>query len=331
VLTLVVSDEENEYEAKLGTDGSFAIELAPGTYRLHAERGESAATLDAVTVAAEEDKEVILQLTAGASIKGTLHPPDDEKDDEGDNSKVEELTVHFEIRLSGESEWSESEGTTIKDNHFAVTGLDAGKRYDLFLTADGFRPVELTGIPAPSDGLFVNLVRLARLRGGFGIARGEKCPISEVTITANSDEQPQVVYMDHFCRFQMDRLPPANRVRVQVSEEDWQFDMLVDIPPYGDPPFLCLRSLCREPAPDELSALEISLVDSPDQSFVATIVYDHIGIRTQAGTGGIAQASEIPSGKTALVNVFARSCQPMERTLVLQAGVNRLTMTCQKR
>jgi hypothetical protein len=329
-LTLVVSDEEDEFEATIEPDGSFAVELAPGTYHLHAQLEKMTATLEAVTVAAEEDKEVVLQLTAGVSIKGTLRPPNDEKDD-GDDSRVEEINLHFEIRLSGESEWSESEGTTIKDNQFTVTGLDAGKRYDLFLTAEGFRPVELKGVPAPSDGLVVDLVRLAQLRGGFGIARGEECPISEVLITADDDKgQAQLVLMDPFCRFQTDRLPPASRVRVQVSEEDWHFDVLVDIPPQGNPPFLCLRSLCREPAPEELSTLEISLVDSPDKSFVALVALASRGVRASSAAGDFARVSDIRSGQTAMVSAFSRSCRSVDQELVLQPGINRVTMTCQK-
>jgi hypothetical protein len=321
-LTLIVSDEEeNEIEVTVEADGRFSVELAPGTYSLHAELEEMVATLDAVTVGAEEDKEVVLQLAGAAAIKGTLRPPNEEA--------LEGSGARFEIRLSGEDEWAESESATVEDNKFTVSGLEAGKRYDLLVTVDGFRPVELTGIPAPSDGLFIDLVTPARLRGGFGIARGEECPVNNVTIVVD-DEQTQVVLMDHFCRFEADDLPPAQRLRVQVSEEDWSFDVLVDIPPHGDPPFLCLHSLCREPAPNELSTLEISLTDSPDRSFFASIVYDHTGVSAHAAKGEAVRFSALPSGATITVSVHARSCQRMVQSLVLAPGVNRLSLTCQK-
>jgi hypothetical protein len=321
-ITLIVSDEEeNETDVTVEADGSFSVELAPGTYSLHAELEDMMATLDAVTVGAEEDKEVVLQLTEAAAIKGTLRPPNEEG--------LEELSARFEIRPSGEDEWSESEGATVEGQQFTVTGLEAGKRYDVLVTVDGFRPVELTGIAVPSAGHVIDLVRPARLRGGFGIARGEKCPISEVTIVA-SDEQTQVVMMDHFCRFEADTLPPAPRVRVQVSEGDWSFDMLVDIPPHSDPPFLCLHSQCREPAFDELSTLEISLTDSPDRTFWASIVHDHSGVSAHAAKGEAVRFSELPSGATTTVSVYARSCQRMVQSLVLAPGVNRLSLTCQK-
>jgi hypothetical protein len=326
-LTVVISDEQNEFEADVEPDGSFTIELAPGTYRFHAQLQDMNATLDAVTVGAEEERELLLQLAPCATITGTLRPPSPR---DGDDPGGNDLDARFEIRLSGPGEWSESEAATVQDNQFTVTGLDAGKRYDLRLSVDGFRPVELTGIAAPSDGLLVNLVRLARLRGGFGIARGERCPIHEVSITVDNNEESQVVFMDHFCRFDSSDLPSAQRARVQVSEEDWQFDVLVDIPPHGDPPFLCLRSQCREPTADELSTLEISLVDSPDRFFAVYLAYDQTNIRTSAARGEIAQISEIPSGISATVNAFSRSCRPVDQTLVLAPGGNRLTMFCQK-
>lgn len=327
-VTLVVSDEENEIEVALEPDGSFAVELAPGTYRFHAQLDENAATLDAVTVGPEEDREVVLQL-AGSVITGTLHPPGGEERglDEGGDAIID---LRVEIRVSGESTWSESEDATTEENQFTITGLDAGKSYDLRLTADGFRPAELMGISVPSAGLLANLVRPARLRGGLGIARGESCPINEVTIEVD-DEEAQVVTMDHFCRFESDDLPPVQRVRVRVSEGDWSFDVLVDIPPHGDPPFLCLRSFCREPDADELSTLEISLSDNPDKTFSASLGYGNIGVNTSAAKGEIARFSEIPSGITAWVTVFARSCRPIDQSLVLQPGINRLNVTCQKR
>jgi hypothetical protein len=325
-LTLVISDEESELDAAVEADGSFVIELAPGTYRLHVELDEMEATMDAVTVGAGEDREVILQLTGAVSIKGTLRPPNEETDDGGE----EEANSLVEIRASGESTWSESEDATIEDNQFTVTGLDAGQRYDLRFSVDGFRPVELTGISAPSEGLVVNLVKPARLSGGFGIARGEKCPISYVTI-AVEDEQAQVLVMDTFCRFQSGDLPPAPRVRVQVSEDDWSFDVLVDIPPHGDPPFLCLRSLCREPAYDEVSTLEISLGDLPDKGFFASIACDRISRRVHAAAGEIARVTDFPSGSIATVAVFAHSCRSIVQTVELQPGVNRLSLACQKR
>lgn len=211
-LIVVVSDEENEFEVTTEADGSFVVRLAPGIYRFHVELDEGEATLEAVTVGAEEDREVILRLTGGAAIKGTLRPPRDHGN--------EELIALIETRLSSESAWSESKEATMEDNQFIVAGLDAGQRYDLRLTVDGFRPVELTGLSAPSENLFVDLVRLARLRGGFGIARGETCPISEVTLMLDNDES-QVVLMDHFCRFESGDLPPIQRVRVQVADNEW--------------------------------------------------------------------------------------------------------------
>lgn len=328
-LTLVASDEDNEVEATLEADGSFTIELLPGTYRLHAEVDELEATLDAVTVGAGENEEVVLQLAGAVSIKGTLRAPG-EKTDDGNDSGQEEGKARVEIRASGESAWSESEKATIEDNQFTVTGLESGKRYDLRFSLEGFRPAELTGIAAPCQDLVVNLVKPARLRGGFGIARGEKCPISVVTI-ALEDEQAQVLAMDAFCRFESGDLPPSPRVRVQVSEDDWSFDVPVDIPPQGDPPFLCLRSFCREPAYDELSTLEVSLSDSPDKTFLVSVEYDHFDVHAHGGTGEIVRIAELPSGTTASVGVFAGACRAMFQAVDLQPGVNRLSLACRRR
>ncbi len=325
-LSLVVSDESRDLEVTVEADGYFSVELPPGAYRFHAELGEMKATLDEVMVSAEEDKEVVLQLADEVTIKGTLRAPDPgSAGQRGDGAM--NLDADFEIRLSGESEWSAIEDTTIEDNQFTVTGLEAGKSYDLRVTSSGFRPVELTRIVAPSRGLLVELVRLARLRGGFGIARGEPCPISYLTITAD-DQDAQVVSMDHFCRFDSGDLPPVPRVRVQVAEAEWPFDLLVDIPRHGDPPFLCLHSSCREPTPDELSTLEVSLSGSPDHAFFVSVYYDQDHIGTRVTTGETAHIAELPSGTNAMVSVRTRSCRTMSETLILEPGVNRLNLTC---
>lgn len=327
-LRLVISDARRDMEVTVEADGRFAVELAPGTYHLHAQLGEMTATLDQV-IFAEEDKEVVLQLTDAAVIKGTLHARDQGGADQRGGG-VTQLDASFEIRPSGEGEWSDAEEATIEGDQFTVTGLQAGKSYDLRVNVLGFRPVELTGVHAPSHDLSVELVRIARLRGGFGIARGESCPISFVTITADGPDA-QVVAMDRFCRFDSGDLPPVPRIRVQVSEAEWSFDLLVDIPRHGDPPFLCLHSSCREPTPNELSTLEISLNGSPDPAFFVSVNYeqDHIGARVTAGE--TARIAELPSGTNATVSVRTRSCRTIFETLILEPGINRLNLTCEKR
>ncbi|HEX7598676.1 MAG TPA: carboxypeptidase-like regulatory domain-containing protein, partial [Polyangia bacterium] len=254
-LSVVAVEDDEEHEATVESDGSFVIQLPAGTYRLDAKFEDETATLEAVTIAAQEDKEVVLQLAASVSIKGALRLPDEFDGDE--------ITLTINMRLTGEEEWSEAEDVEMDGTDFAITQLETGKHYDLSFTAEGFRPLKLLGVLAPVDGLVVVLEKPARLRGGFGIARGQRCPISQVIISDEESEMAQPAAMDRYCRFQPDSLPPVDRIRVTVDEADWHFDVLVDIPTHGDPPFLCLKGPCREPGPDELSSLEVTLAGSP--------------------------------------------------------------------
>jgi hypothetical protein len=320
-LSVTAVEDDEEYEATVESDGSFVIQLPAGTYRLDAEFEDGTATLEAVTVAAQEDKEVVLQLAAGVSIRGSLRLPDD--------FDLDEITLSIEMRLTGEEDWSEAEDVEVDGTDFAITHLETGKHYDLSFTAEGFRPLKLFGILAPVEGLVVVLERPARLRGGFGIARGERCPFGQVIMSDEEYENVQPAPMDRYCRFQPDSLPAADRVRVTVDEADWHFDVLVDIPTHGDPPFLCLKGPCREPGPDELSSLEVTLAGSPSEAFFVSVLVDDLGFRSRSPAGATATVPELPSGEEALVRVWSGTCQSTQQALILQPGPNRVTMPCQ--
>jgi len=241
-LTVVAVDGKARVAAKTERDGSFALTLPAGTYRFEAHFEDMRAALDAVPVEPATHQAVLLQLAEGAAIRGTLQPP------AGYDGDLE-VTIH--VRPAGENAWLENPEIDLDGTKFAVLGLTAGKAYDLSFTGDDFRPLTLSGISAPAKGLLVALEKPPVLRGGFGIALGEPCPIRTVIVSDESGPFEQSVFMDRFCRFVLDSLPAVDRVRVEVSEEDWNFDVVVDIPPHGDPPFLCLNSFCREPSSDD--------------------------------------------------------------------------------
>ena len=73
--------------------------------------------------------------------------------------------------------------------------------------------------------------------------------------------------------------------------------------------------------PPLLTAALCAVLVGSDRVFLVSLVHDGIGVRAHAAAGETARILELPSGKTATVNVFARSCRPMVQTLVLAQGL----------
>jgi hypothetical protein len=64
---------------------------------------------------------------------------------------------------------------------------------------------------------------------------------------------------------------------------------------------------------------------------MAHVAFEHFGEGSHAAKGQIARFADLPSGATIVASVFAQPCQPVDQTLVLQPGVNRVSMVCQER
>ena len=319
-LEIKIEDEVRAYQPRIDDDGTFEINLPVGSYTITAFAGDRIALVEVAGLEADEARQVVLALSEGVAIRGRVL---------GCAGPCEDVTVHVE----GPGTLHEGDSVdTDEHGDFAAKGLIPGRGYDLTFEARGRRRLLMRGVAAPRQGLVVTLAPAASLKGGFGVAPGEECPMESAALDSGEDEEDRRTEFDRACRFHFDDLRHDDHVHLSADGEGWHFELDVPIPAQGDPPFLCLHPPCREPEPEVESSLEV-LLDGPRHRplFVrATILADRASASAacESGNGPCIVEGLRPSPD---VKVFVHSpgCEPTTYTMNIGPGKNYLTSTCE--
>jgi hypothetical protein len=241
---VTAEDPSHSYDADVAEDGRYEINLPVGHYALVATAGDLVAVADVAGLAEGESRDVTLVLGAGVTIKGKVRAPD-----------ASRLDANIKVLPAGASR---ADFGVDGSGEFVADGLVPGRKYDLIVTASGMRNQTIRNVVAPSRGLDVTLEEAPVLRGGFGLAAVQECPLETARIATTGNEEVadvDVVVLlendgfDEACRFELHNLPDAPSVHVTASGWGWHFEADVALPEHGNPEFLCLRKPCRDTGP----------------------------------------------------------------------------------
>ena len=314
-----------DYAAEVAKDGHFFIHLPPASYTLLAESTTQVATVEVLDLKQNEDREVNLRLTKAATIAGTVATPS------GSKRRVEMRIVRAGTHVDP------AEIAANEHGEFEAGGLVPGWDYDLRFSSPGLRSVTLQRVRAPAQAIAVKLEVAARLRGGFGVSVGERCPMESASVEVRnnhvlpSDIDGSSVAFDGNCRFEIDDLPEVPRVRVLASGRGWHFEADVELPAHGDPPFLCFHPPCRDPDQELKAELEISVRGTAPGAYVAVLSLGEHGTQRQGcpenPPGCLLE--NLPVTAAAQVRIFRRDCIAKPARVVLNPGRNYLGIDCE--
>ena len=317
---LHAEDATHSYHAAVEDDGRFEINLPAGSYTLVAAAGNRIAAAEVADLAEDEDRDITLVLGLGVSIQGRVGGP-------------EEVFQAASIQATRSGTAPASSGVE-NTGEFSLDGLIPGKAYDVVVSAPGMRRALLEKVVAPKAGLVLNLEPAPSLRGGFGLAVGQKCPMEVVRMVSASDggnagEVLAAARFDRDCRFAFPHLIDAKRLHMAAEGRGWHFEAEVDVPEHGDPPFLCLREPCRDVVAAPTATLEVTLQGAQGDTWV-------VAARTSTGyqesscnsSNGPCSLADLPSGEQVQVFVTAKGCRREQREIDLLPGNNMLAVAC---
>jgi hypothetical protein len=277
------------------------------------------ATADIAGLYKEEDREVTLVLGKGAEIQGTVHGPDGTKQ----SFEIQfHRAGHPQAAIEAESE---------KNGQFSAQGLIPGRGYELTVTAPSMRRLVLRNVIAPRSGLDLMLEPMPTLRGGFGVAAGQECPMEFARIvTGGSGEGPDSTPFNRACQFELEDLPDVPSVHVTAEGKGWHFEAEVAVPNHGDPPFLCLREPCHDSGPEPTATLAVTLQGARAGGW-------YFSVNSAGKFRGVScKSSEMPcriddlaGGNHVEVRVNASGSRCEERAIDLGPGMNTLVLACQ--
>jgi len=320
-VVLKIGDRARLYEPKVDPDGTFEMNLPPGSYRILATSGSQVAAGDVEDLAEEEDREVTLLLAEGGTIAGRV---------EGCGRSCTDVAIRAEVpgtRLVASSAQGDERGA------FAVESLVAGRSYDLVFEAVGRRRLVMHGISAPREGLVAAFQPAPTLTGGFGLEPGQDCPMERVELEVAGEEGGVLQSgFDRACRFRVEGLPDAESVHLRASGRGWHFALDVPLPAHGDPPFLCLHPSCRDSAPEPTASLEIVYSGGSPREMAVEAEYPELGgfVGTScAPSAGRCVLEELRSGTGLTVHVRAAGCEAKQITTTLLPGANAVNFTCE--
>ena len=312
-----VEDSTHSYDAEVEDDGRFQVNLPAGNYALIATSDDLVATADVAGLSENEDREVTLVLGKGAAIQGTVHGPG------GAHQGFE-----IQLRRVGRSQ-SLIEAESEDNGHFMAEGLIPGRGYDITVTAPRLRTLVLHNVVAPTRGLELALEPMATLRGGFGIAAGQECPMEVARLTSADDDAESAAF-NHACQFEISGLPDLPTVHLTAEGAGWHFEAEVALPHHGDPPFLCLRAPCRDSGPEPKATLAVTLVGggARDWSYSAN---DGTQFRETLcrGSDVPCEIDDLRPGRSVRVRVSAHRLTCENQTIPLVPGFNTLTVRCE--
>ena len=233
---ITAEDPTHSYDAEVEDDGQFEINLPVGHYTVVATLGDLVAAADVAGLSDGDDRDITLVLGEGAEIEGTVHAPNATK-----------LRAEIELRPTNARDTGTNGVFVEKSGHFAGDGLIPGRSYDLVVTAQGMRKLHLHNVIAPSHGIDVTLETAPALRGGFGLAAGQECPMQTVQISGSGENgELEIGEFDDACQFVLLNLPDAPTVHITAEGGSWHFEADVALPEHGDPSYLCLRRPCHD-------------------------------------------------------------------------------------
>jgi hypothetical protein len=309
-VAIIVRDGTNQWTAEVRPGGAYSVTLAAGTYCFEIVSTAFTGQSCDIRVGPGEDEELDLVLDTGPAISGRAHVFD------GADVAATIEAVPVSKKEPAASDAARAPG------RFEVDGLIAGTHYQVRASAPGYRTQVLPDVVAPAKNLDITLTRAPVLRGGFGVPRGEDCPLESVRLYEVDGDETTELDVDRFCRFESHPLDEETRVRLVARGSEGDFDLWVDIPSVGDPSFVCLRGPCRSPEPDDFSSLEVDIPDAKGDHWAAVFVDGkRNGIR---GSRAI-RFDDLPSREEAVLVVHTRECST-QRHLTLQPGANRLTL-----
>jgi hypothetical protein len=324
-LSVGAQTAERNFAAEVEEDGHFFIHLPPASYTLVAQTPNQVATVEVPDLKDNEDREVTLRLTEAATIAGTVTTP-------GSQRRVEVRILRASTHIDAAETSSHERG------EFEAPGLVPGWDYDLRFSSPGLRSVTLERVRAPAQGIAVKLEAAPTLRGGFGVADGERCPLESAHLEGPGNQAPEAdsdsgyVAFDEDCRFEIDDLPEVPRVRVLVSGGGWHFEADVELPAHGDPPFLCLHPPCLDPGQKPKASLELSLRGPTPGSFAVILDMGERGMQRQgcpeSPPGCVLE--NLPVTPQAEVRISRRDCVAKPTRVVLNPGRNYLVVDCER-
>ena len=325
-LSLGAQTAGRNYAGEVAADGRFFIHLPPASYTLLAQSPTQVATAEVLDLKDNEDREVTLRLTEAATIAGTVVAPS------GSRRRVDVRILRADTHINPTETLSDERG------EFEAAGLVPGWDYDLRFSSLGLRSATLQKVRAPAQGIVVKLEAALRLRGGFGLSAGERCPMESALLedqdsrgSPSAIETPAAAF-DADCRFAIDDLPEVPRVHVLASGRGWHFEADVEMPAHGDPPFLCFHPPCRDPDQEPKADLELSVHGATPGPFFVVLSLGEHGMRRQ----GCPESSprclldDLPVTAAAEVRIFRRDCIAKPARLVLNPGKNYLAVDCER-
>lgn len=315
-LAVVVADATRIYQAKVEED-RFEINLPPGTYALDATAGDETAYVDVPDLVGAEDRLLVVRLTPAVSLSGRV---------EGCAPPCQSLGVEARVPgFFGKSAATETD----PQGEFELTGLHPGRAYDLVFAGPQTRSLTLHAVTAPRQGLVVRLEQAASLSGGFGVGADGECPMDWASVVLDDDGQVEQVPFDDDCRFTFAELPDAETVHVSATGTGWHFEVDVAVPAHGDPPFLCLRAPCRDPAPK--ASLVIVAGGAARHPVHVSLIYPsgrHTGTRCVPSNGQCI-VDDLRSSSGVMISATAHGCEPHKITMDLRPGSNYLSFPCE--
>jgi hypothetical protein len=316
-LEVTAQDLDGNHNTEVHDDGTFVVNLPPGNYAVVASAGNLVATAEVADLVEGEEREITLHLVEGATIAGRVQVPEES----GARPKVSAIRTG--------TSFPQKEIEVDENGDFALEGLLPNRRYDLRFEADGLRPVELKQVVAPVQGITVHLEELAHLLGGFGLEPGQPCPMVSAELTSADAAQLYVSHFDRDCRFAIDQVSLVGVAQLRASGKGWQFDMAVTLPEHGDPPFLCLHGICRNPEDEPKASLRLSILQGPRERYVVTLLHENGGRGFGCGVDEEPCVLEdLPVTPHARVVVHVPGCESQSQVIDLNPGTNFLSVEC---
>jgi hypothetical protein len=325
-LEVEADDGTHTFDAQVDRDGAFELHLPPRTYTLLATDERLVGIVEGVRAEAGAAREVTITLGAGATIAGRLELPAGKKD------------VDIKVLRAGTSVPAGEAG--VEGDRFEITGLVAGRRYDLEFQGAGLRTARLAAMAAPTAELLVRLAARGRLRGAIGFEPGTACPFDSLTIITSDHrensgpdgDEPEGVHVDRNCQFEVE-VPDTGELELRGDASGWHLEARVPLSGDADPAPVCLNPPCRDLPRIEAATLEVSMTGAGDEGGVDASIQSATDHRHNRGCmtshGGACDFADLEAGDTWEVRISRAGCREVTQTVRLHGGVNSVSATCQ--